>query len=736
MDIIYKNFSDLDPKSLNSFELNQNLISKLKRLKILNIRDLLTYKPTKYITRKINPSNLIDGDQVILTIKVINIKTISSKLHIVTVLTVKNESKIELIFFRKESLKIIKPGGLYTVEGVLSQSQISHPGFIFKFSNVYLNLLKEILGCTSDRLEQELYPIYNLTYGLINQALRELILKILFWLKNNLPIMKDLDRAMLPNFWQSLFNLHAPLNLNIISNSIYRLGLDEILSHKILLHNTSLQNQTSKFISKSNLQSSILQELNLVMTEGQSKVLAEIETDQFDTNKKMNRLLQGDVGSGKTLVSLLTALNVICKSGNVKVENNSYQVAILVPLEILAKQHYKTFSILEKFGFKVTILTSSTKNKSKIFKELKEGKIDVLIGTQAILHSKVEFNNLLYVIVDEQQRFGVAQRNELIKKGAIDLLMLSATPIPRTMQIAYYGNMDISTMRGKIQGRSDIITSLLFKAQLPDLMNRIHANLVENTKIYWICGLKSKEDPDSSNITSVQERFDYISNYLSIHKEISKNKNHDVKVHKLTSDTKANEREEIFESFCSDGSQILVATTVIEVGIDVPSASIIVIEDSQQFGLSQLHQLRGRVGRGNKQSYCILLYNPYMTSKEAKTRLNILKNSTDGFWIAEEDLKLRGSGDVIGTKQSGATALYFFNPNWLLENNNEKNEKSKELNSYIATMSSSVTLNQIQNDLEVYFRYKNTENGIFYQFITKFFIKNDILSEENDLVLN
>ncbi len=347
----------------------------------------------------------------------------------------------------------------------------------------------------------------------------------------------------------------------------------------------------------------------------------------------MFRLLQGDVGSGKTIVSMIAAVNCI---------NAGYQTSFMVPTEILAKQH---FSFSKKYlpkNIKIEMLTGKTKyaDRKKILEDLKLGKIDFLIGTHALFQKKVEYNKLGLIIIDEQHKFGVRQRKELSEKGGnnCDVLVMSATPIPRTMMMTVYGDMDLTLIKEKPKNRKKIVTYSKLEDKISEIIRFVKKEISYKNQIFWVCPLI--EESKKVEQQSVVNKFEYLEKYFKnriglIHGSLDKD-----------------ERNKILNNFLDRKLDILVSTTVIEVGIDFPNANVIVIENADKYGLSQLHQLRGRVGRGSKESYCILMFKSSL-SENAKKRINILKSSDDGFVISEEDMKLRGYGDLLGFKQSG-----------------------------------------------------------------------------------
>ena len=357
----------------------------------------------------------------------------------------------------------------------------------------------------------------------------------------------------------------------------------------------------------------------------------------------MFRIIQGDVGSGKTIVALLSISNVI---------ESGYQCALMAPTEILALQHYKLAKkIFKNTDTNIIFLTGKTekKEKIKILKDLEHGKINIIIGTHALFQKKIKFNNLGYIVIDEQHKFGVNQRTDLAKKGGsnCDLLLMSATPIPRTMMMSLYGDMDLSKITEKPAIRKKIITISKPEKKIKEILNFLKKNIEKKNQVYWVCPLI--EDSKFLDFSSTKKRLNELEKFFPnivglLHGGLEKD-----------------EKIKVLQKFLKGKISILVSTTVIEVGIDFPNANIIVIENANKFGLAQLHQLRGRVGRGDKQATCILLFKEGL-SKNAVKRIKILKNSDDGFFIADEDLKLRGFGDITGYQQSGMKNFKFADP--------------------------------------------------------------------------
>ena len=479
---------------------------------------------------------------------------------------------------------------------------------------------------------------YSLTEGLTLNKYNKIINSIF----QNLP---DLDE-WLPKEISNLFDnvswkdcvikIHKEEITKVKDTKYFRrLVFDEIFANFLL--SSDIRSKIKKIKKKNKIldskyQNKIINNLKFKLTDDQISALKNINKD-MESKQKMFRLLQGDVGSGKTIVAVISALNSI-RAG--------YQVAIMAPTEILAIQHYKF--ILENFNdyCNPEILTGKTeyKKRKKVLKDLSNNKIDILIGTHSLFQEKITYFNLGLIIIDEQHKFGVNQRKKLSDKGGkdCDVLVMSATPIPRTMMMTIYGDMDISLIKSKPKNRQPIKTYSKNETKINEVINFIKGEISKENQVFWVCPLiKESKKMDHQSAT---EKYKYLS-------KIFKNK-----VDIIHGAMGKEEKDNVLKKFNDRNIDILVSTTVIEVGIDFPNANVIVIENSNKYGLSQLHQLRGRVGRGNKESTCILMFKAGL-SENARKRITILKNSNDGFKIAEEDLKIRGYGDILGFKQSG-----------------------------------------------------------------------------------
>jgi len=380
------------------------------------------------------------------------------------------------------------------------------------------------------------------------------------------------------------------------------------------------------------LRKKLIEALPYSLTPSQGRAVADIAAD-LAKPERMLRLLQGDVGSGKTVVALLAAATVI---------EGGRQAALMAPTEILARQHFNTITPLAAAAaINVAILTGRERGRerSEILKRLAFGAIHILVGTHAVFQEQVEFRDLGLAVVDEQHRFGVHQRLALAKKGeAVDVLVMTATPIPRTLVLTYFGDMDVSELREKPAGRQPIDTRTVPLTRLAETTDAVGRALAEGRRVYWVCPLV--EEPENTDLAAAEERVAALKQRFGAMVDL---------VHGRM---KGADKDRIMERFAAGETRLLVATTVIEVGIDVPEASVMVIEHAERFGLAQLHQLRGRIGRGSEHSTCLLLYKAPLGAT-AKARLNIMRETEDGFRIAEEDLRLRGEGDVLGTRQSG-----------------------------------------------------------------------------------
>ncbi|MEM8744077.1 MAG: ATP-dependent DNA helicase RecG [Pseudomonadota bacterium] len=487
-----------------------------------------------------------------------------------------------------------------------------------------------------------LEPVYPLTAGLSGKVARKAASQAVERVPD-LPEWQDpawLAQQHWPSFRNAIRTAHAPESdddLQPVSPARRRLAFDELLANQLalaLVRRRLRKTSGRELKGDGALRAKILDALPFDLTPSQLLVMGEIEADMAEP-MRMLRLLQGDVGSGKTVVALLT-MAIAIESGA--------QAAFMAPTELLARQHLATLSeIAERAGIRVALLTGREKGKARteILDALAQGGIDILIGTHALFQDGVDFKDLAVAVIDEQHRFGVHQRLALQAKsgtGAIDVLVMTATPIPRTLLLTHYGDMEVSKLLEKPAGRKPVATRAMPVDRLNDILDRLEAALNGGAQAYWVCPLV--EESDALDATAAEERFAALKARFGN------------KVALVHGQMSGNDKDAAMQAFANGDVSILVATTVIEVGVDVPNATIMVIEHAERFGLAQLHQLRGRVGRGASQSACILMYKPPLT-ETARARLNALRESDDGFKIAEDDLKLRGGGEVLGTRQSG-----------------------------------------------------------------------------------
>jgi ATP-dependent DNA helicase RecG len=483
-------------------------------------------------------------------------------------------------------------------------------------------------------------PVYPLTEGLALGSLRRAMAQAL----QKLPHLPEwispeiIRRCKFPNVAEALNRVHMPVELtDILPDGPFwsRLAFDELLAGQLALALVRAQLRRpagDRHAGDGHLRNKIIDALPYALTSSQQQAAAAI-SDDLRQPVRMLRLLQGDVGSGKTVVALLAAA-AVAEVGK--------QAALMAPTEILARQHIKTITPLaERAGLRVAILTGREKGKERrdILARLEAGEIDFLVGTHALIQDDVTFKALALGVVDEQHRFGVRERLALTSKGAaVDVLVLSATPIPRTLVLTYFGDMDVSELREKPAGRQPIDTRAVPDSRLSEVMDAVGRALRAGKLVYWICPLV--EESETVNLTDAEARFDSLKARFGD------------KVGLVHGKMRGTEKDRVMAQFAAREIGVLVATTVVEVGVDVPAATIMVIENAERFGLAQLHQLRGRIGRGSEASTCLLLYKEPL-NEMSTARLKVIRETTDGFRIAEEDLKLRGEGDVLGVRQSG-----------------------------------------------------------------------------------
>ncbi len=545
--------------------------------------------------------------------------------------------KIECIFFNSYEgyIKKILP----------INSRITISGKIGYYNKKYQITNPTYVSSKSDSIKR-VFSSYSLTKGLTEKKYNIVMDEVL----KNIPDLNEwhsddiLKKFNYISWKKAILELHNPNNINKKGNFLNRLIFDEIISSFLInskirkaikkVKKTRKKFDNSEFIK-------IKKKFGFELTNDQEVAIDQINKD-LKSNQKMFRLLQGDVGSGKTIVSLIASANVI---------QSGFQVCLMAPTEILARQHFSLANKLFDKNINIKILTSKTEynERKTIISDLSNNKINILIGTHSLFQEKIKYGNLGLIIIDEQHKFGVKQRKKLSDKGGkdCDVLVMSATPIPRTMIMTIFGDMDTSIIKNKPKNRKEIKTYSKLESKKEDVIKFVKKQISQKNQVFWVCPLidESKKVDHQSSV----KRYEGL-------KEIFKNR-----VGLLHGSLDKEEKNKILISFLNKKIDIIVSTTVIEVGIDFPNANTIIIENANKFGLSQLHQLRGRVGRGDKESYCILMFKSNL-SQNAKKRINILKNTTDGFKISEEDMKLRGYGDLLGFKQSGIQSFRLADP--------------------------------------------------------------------------
>lgn len=622
-----ENISGVGPKTAEN----------LNKCCIFNILDLLLYFPRDYDIIS-SCSNLKDGSgagKVVLNCKVIrvekDIRTKTGKV-ISTVVFHDGNSIFKGKWFNQPYIKNkFRLNGQYTIMGKLQEfrgeTSITNPVIVNENAN--------------RETEEKIIPKYPLKSGVTNNLLTKLISQVLkeVTIEENLPQWL-LDKYKLCSLDKAVRVIHNPLNSKELNEAVRRLKFQELFTYslKILMlkdyYNKNKKGMTFKMVPE-------LQELKnklpYKLTNAQSRVVREILMDQ-KRESTMNRLVQGDVGSGKTVVALIALFNII---------KNGYQAVMMAPTEILANQHYiEAQKLLEDFNLNIRLLCGSTtqKNKIEIKRELKEGSIDLVIGTHALIEEDVEFKNLGMVVTDEQHRFGVMQRSKLTNKGKdVDTLVMTATPIPRTLSLYLYGDLNVSIIDELPPGRQKIETYYINRSSKSRAYNFALEEIEKGRQVYIVCPLV--QENEELDLSSVENLYDELK------EKYFKNIDIEILHGKMTPKLK----DEIMNRFKEGQTKVIVSTTVIEVGINVPNATLMIIENAERFGLAQLHQLRGRVGRGQDKSYCILVAD--VKNDIIRKRMEIMTSSSDGFFIAEQDLKIRGAGEIFGFRQHGEGGL-------------------------------------------------------------------------------
>jgi ATP-dependent DNA helicase RecG len=634
-------FSNVDSIS----GVGKKISTYLKKKRIEKVSDLLWDLPYSLTDR--SEISTLDKLEIgkIFTIKVKVIKYNFPRTRNLPnkILCKDNFGKIDLIFFNSREgyiRKILPLDEWVIVSGKINyfrnNYQITNPTHVAKIEDL-------------DNF-QTIIPKYSLTEGLNEKTYRNIINKVI----NQIPEIQEWHEEALikkMNFlsWkESIKYLHNPSSQkDLNSNFLKRIAYDEIFANLLFLSNNrnkikKIKKKIKKF--KYIFSEQLIKSLPYELTSGQKKIVNEINLD-LKSNLRMFRILQGDVGSGKTIIAIIAAINSI---------ESGYQCGLMAPTAILAEQHFKLLNeliLLSKLKIKIELITGKidVKKRKEILDNLKNKKIDFLVGTHALFQKSISFSKLGLIIIDEQHKFGVQQRIRFAKKGGVncDVLLMSATPIPRTMMMSMYGDMDTSRLEEKPKHREKILTLSKPENKINELWPFLEKKIKNQEQIFWVCPLI--EDSNKLDFSSTTKIFQLVN------KKFPKN------VGFIHGALKQEEKEKVLEKFLNNKISILVSTTVIEVGIDFPNATVIIIENSNKFGLAQLHQLRGRIGRGDKSGTCILLFKKQL-SANARKRIQILKNSDDGFYIAEEDMRLRGYGDIVGFKQSGMKLFKIADP--------------------------------------------------------------------------
>lgn len=603
---------------------------KLNKCGIFNILDILLYFPRDYefVDGNAQFEDITGEDKQILKCEVIkfrnDIKTKTGKL-LTTIEFDYNGHKVYAKWFNQRYIKnsFIK-GNVYNLMGK------------FKRVGNTLEVVSPVIAC-QEALTSEIIPKYPLKGDISNKLFEKLINYILdnMEVKENLP-KEILEKYSLISLNEAIRSIHFPENKEMLEKAQIRLKFQELFTYslKLLLLKYKLKKNTNGiFFEWVDELKEFKNKLPFPLTNAQTKVVREILRDQ-KSNSPMNRLIQGDVGSGKTIVALIAIFNVI---------KNGYQCAFMAPTEILATQHFQEAKkIFKEFDIEIEILTGGTsqKEKRRIKERIKSDEPILLIGTHALFQDDVEFGKLGLIVTDEQHRFGVEQRSKLINKGKkADCLVMTATPIPRTLALYLYSDLDVSIIDELPPGRKKIDTRFYEENNRELGYELAYEEIKKGRQVYIVCPLI--EEDEKEQLTSVETLYNKLCNGIF----------KDLKVEILHGKMKGSEKEDIIKKFKNKEFQVLISTTVIEVGVNVPNASVMIVENAERFGLAQLHQLRGRVGRGEYASYCILIAKA--KSNVTKKRMTIMTESTDGFLISEQDLKLRGAGEMFGRKQSG-----------------------------------------------------------------------------------
>ena len=601
-------------------------INILNRININTVEDLLTYYPYRYnVIKFINIEDADDTMTYYIKAKILSVPKVSyikRNFNKLDFLATNNNHDFKVVIFNRAFLK----------RNLTVDKEIVIIGKYSKIKNVFTaNDIK--FNIDEERIE----PIYHLTEGIKNSSLENIInsaLSTKIILSDNIPnYLNEKYKLLTKN--DAIRKIHQPKTINDIKQSELKLIYEELFTYMFKINYLKSINKISKGLPKEFNDNDIqdfLSSLNFLLTKDQLSTIEDILKDMKES-KRMNRLVLGDVGSGKTIVAIVAILANFL---------SGYQSTFMAPTEILAKQHYESIKeYFKEYNINISLLTGSItkKQKENIYNQITNGEIDLVIGTHALLNDNLNFKNLGLVITDEQHRFGVNQRNLLQNKGLngeADVLYLSATPIPRTYALTIYGDLDLSQIKTKPNIRKEIITKIADEKNIKEVLLKMYEELKLNHQIFVVSPLI--EQNDELNLNSVME----------LKEKLNKAFNNKVRIEILHGKLKQKEKDELMKGFAENKINILISTTVIEVGIDIPNATMMVIYNAERFGLATLHQLRGRVGRSGIQSYCYLVSNSFNNE-----RLKVMEESSDGFYIAEKDFEQRGQGDLFGVKQSG-----------------------------------------------------------------------------------
>lgn len=630
----------------------------LKALNLYTKDDVINYFPYRYnVYTPVKLSECSEGDTCTIT----GFVESTAKVFFIR----KNLNKLSFAFNTgSELVNVTIFNRAYLKPNIRIKSYISVIGKYNRKSNTFMASDIKLTPITKTVIE----PVYHLNQGIKRSNFKKLVDEILdntVEIKSNVPDYL-IEKYNFINKKEAVTNVHKPKDINSLKKADLHLIYEELFTFMLKVSYLKEKNASDgKFNIKSfdeDKVNNFISSLPFSLTDGQMQAVSDIKGD-FLSKKKMNRLILGDVGSGKTIVSFI-ALYMNMLAG--------YQGVLMAPTEILAVQHFNNMKSLFGDKLKIQLLTSSTKKgeRNKILQNLKNGETQVLIGTHSLLNDELVYNNLGLVITDEQHRFGVNQRQTLQEKGKdVDVLYMSATPIPRTLALTIYGDMDITEIRTKPGGRKEIITKIFKNSELKNVLEKMLDEIKAGHQIYVVAPLIDDEEDEKMNVTSLKDKFDVAFNGM-------------VPTGLLHGKMKPNQKDEVMNSFKNGDTKILISTTVIEVGVDVKNATMMVIFNAERFGLATLHQLRGRVGRNDMQSYC------YLISDYDAERLKVLEQSNDGFYISDQDFKLRGGGDIFGIRQSGEQSFKIANLNRdykiLMQCKSDAEEflKSKNLDDY------------------------------------------------------